>query len=205
MHDGALPQRPRRGRSSDPSLRCSVQDSLRNLLLFNKLDRFTQQKIVADTYERQVLAGEILIQQGDTGLAATQLYVVKSGVFEVGMHGAWARGQVLAINPELRIINSTHGARMHPSLRMHYSSPFACACFPQVLERRKNVMVKVNAKERGDCFGEISLMYNCPRSATVAATTDAVVWVLDRETFRRAHVEGREEGGRMGRDKGEVG
>ena len=60
-----------------------MQDSLRNLLLFNKLDKFTQSKIVADTYERQVLAGEILIQQGDTGLAATQLYVVKSGVFEV--------------------------------------------------------------------------------------------------------------------------
>ena len=55
----------------------------------------------------------------------------------------------------------------------------------QVLEKYHNsVMRKVNTKERGDCFGEISLMYNCPRSATVAATTDAVVWVLDREVFR---------------------
>ncbi|KAG1669908.1 hypothetical protein FOA52_002434 [Chlamydomonas sp. UWO 241] len=112
-----------------------VVNSLRNLLLFDKLDRFTQQKIVAETYERVIPAGEILIQQGDTGRSAAQLYIVKSGVFEV-------------------------------------------------LERRKGVMVRVNTKERGDCFGEISLMYNCPRSATVAATTDAVVWVLDRETFR---------------------
>lgn len=42
-----------------------------------------QQKIVADTYERTIPAGEILIQQGDTGVAAAQLYVVKSGKFEV--------------------------------------------------------------------------------------------------------------------------
>lgn len=54
----------------------------------------------------------------------------------------------------------------------------------QVLERRKDVMFKVNTKAAGDVFGEISLMYDCPRSATVAATTNAVVWVLERDVFR---------------------
>jgi len=58
------------------------------------------------------------------------------------------------------------------------------------------VNFRVNLKERGDCFGEVSLMYSCPRTATVAATTDAVVWVLDRETFRCA---------RWGRDEGVAG
>eukprot|EP00798_Chlamydomonas_sp_ICE-L_P031872 gene31872-7080_t len=112
-----------------------IVNSLGKLLLFDKLPRETQRKIVSDMYERNVRAGEILIQQGDVGLSAAQLYVVKTGTFEV-------------------------------------------------LERRKGVMFKVNTKERNDCFGEISLMYNCPRSATVAATTDAVVYVLDREQFR---------------------
>ena len=37
-----------------------------------------------EIYERRVLAGEILIKEGDTGLAASELYVVKSGQFEVG-------------------------------------------------------------------------------------------------------------------------
>jgi CRP-like cAMP-binding protein len=33
-------------------------------------------------------------------------------------------------------------------------------------------------------FGELALMYNCPRAATVTATTEATLWRVDRETFR---------------------
>lgn len=52
-------------------------------MLFNNLDRATQRKIVGEMYERRVAAGEILISQGDIGASASQLYVVKSGKFEV--------------------------------------------------------------------------------------------------------------------------
>ena len=45
---------------------------------------------------------------------------------------------------------------------------------------------RVNIKQRGDTFGEVSLMYNVPRSATVAATKESLVWVLERDTFRSA-------------------
>lgn len=45
---------------------------------------------------------------------------------------------------------------------------------------------RVNTKQRGDTFGEVSLMYNVPRSATVAATKESLVWVLERDTFRSA-------------------
>lgn len=54
----------------------------------------------------------------------------------------------------------------------------------QVLQRRQGVNFRVNLKERGDVFGELALMYNSARSATVAATTEAVVWVLERDVFR---------------------
>ena len=95
-------------------------------------------------YERPVPAGEILIQEGDTGLGASELYVVKEGEFEV-------------------------------------------------LQRRKGVNLRVNMKRRGDTFGELSLMYDCPRSATVAATQDAVVWVLERDVFRQHVQKGQED------------
>ncbi|GFR52827.1 hypothetical protein Agub_g15453, partial [Astrephomene gubernaculifera] len=130
--DIKLPPKATRTEASDYEF---IKSSLINLLLFSRLDRVTAQRIVSEMYMLPVLAGEILIQQGDTGDAATKLFVVRSGKFEV-------------------------------------------------LERRKDVMFKVNTKERGDVFGEISLMYDCPRSATVAATTDASVWVLERDVFR---------------------
>lgn len=37
----------------------------------------------------------------------------------------------------------------------------------------------------GKCFGELALMYNAPRAATVRAAKDSVLWVVDRYTFRR--------------------
>lgn len=50
--------------------------------------------------------------------------------------------------------------------------------------------VKVAASGPGLSFGELALMYNLPRAATVHASTDCVLWALDRMTFRRILLEG---------------
>eukprot|EP00746_Dinoflagellata_sp_MGD_P162286 gnl/MRDRNA2_/MRDRNA2_89774_c0_seq1.p1 gnl/MRDRNA2_/MRDRNA2_89774_c0~~gnl/MRDRNA2_/MRDRNA2_89774_c0_seq1.p1 ORF type:complete len:810 (+),score=244.80 gnl/MRDRNA2_/MRDRNA2_89774_c0_seq1:115-2430(+) len=34
------------------------------------------------------------------------------------------------------------------------------------------------------CFGELALMYNAPRAATVVATSESLVWALEAETFK---------------------
>lgn len=132
---GAGPRVPANAVRSNAEDHDFLEAALGNVLLFKNLEQGIQRKIVSDMWERTVPAGEILIQEGEVGAAATELYVVKEGKFEV-------------------------------------------------LQKRQGVNFRVNLKERGDCFGEVSLMYSCPRTATVAATTDAVVWVLDRDTFR---------------------
>jgi len=44
---------------------------------------------------------------------------------------------------------------------------------------------KVASRGKGTMFGELALMYNSPRAATVQATQDSVVWSIDRFSFRR--------------------
>lgn len=50
-------------------------------------------------------------------------------------------------------------------------------------KRKETERVKVNVMKEGDTVGELALMYNAPRAATVVAATDLKLWSLDRETF----------------------
>ncbi|KAG7401788.1 hypothetical protein PHYBOEH_010251 [Phytophthora boehmeriae] len=43
----------------------------------------------------------------------------------------------------------------------------------------------INSVQRGATFGELALVYNCPRTATVTCSQPARLWALDRVTFRR--------------------
>merc|ERR1719364_126147 len=41
----------------------------------------------------------------------------------------------------------------------------------------------VKTCEAGDVTGELALLYNCPRAASVEASEKSVLWQLDRDTF----------------------
>lgn len=44
--------------------------------------------------------------------------------------------------------------------------------------------IGVMYEKQGDGFGELALMYNAPRAATIKATRSCVCWALDRITFK---------------------
>jgi len=113
----------------------TIEAALGKLVIFAKLEKSRRLEIAKHCLERDVPAGEQLIRQGETGVATDELYIVKSGHFDV-------------------------------------------------LENRHGSMMLVNQKHEGDIFGELSLMYSTPRTATVQSSRPSVVWVLSRHTFR---------------------
>ncbi|XP_043243443.1 cAMP-dependent protein kinase type II regulatory subunit-like [Amphibalanus amphitrite] len=44
---------------------------------------------------------------------------------------------------------------------------------------------KVGGYDSSGSFGELALMYNMPRAATIQADTNGSLWAMDRQTFRR--------------------
>jgi len=43
----------------------------------------------------------------------------------------------------------------------------------------------VHTYEHKGSFGELALLYNMPRAATIKAKSDGLLWAMDRQIFRR--------------------
>lgn len=43
----------------------------------------------------------------------------------------------------------------------------------------------IHTYDNRGAFGELALLYNMPRAATVKAITNGTLWAMDRQTFRR--------------------
>lgn len=54
-----------------------------------------------------------------------------------------------------------------------------------ILVTKDNQTRSVGQYDNRGSFGELALMYNTPRAATIVATSDGSLWGLDRATFRR--------------------
>lgn len=120
--------------SKSDEQRQRLGEAVSNIFLFRSLDNEQMVEVLDAMFEKKVVAGERLIEQGDDG---DNFYVIDSGRYEV-------------------FVSKDGG-------------------------ESKCVLTYSNE----GFFGELALMYNTPRAATVVATSEGILWALDRITFKR--------------------
>lgn len=54
-------------------------------------------------------------------------------------------------------------------------------CFKKFKPNENDTYLKTY--KPGESFGELSLLYNAPRAASIKAKSDSICWGLDRQTF----------------------
>lgn len=81
-----------------------------------------------------------------------------------------------------------------PAFRARATHVYDIPCAPQYDIDVNGSTVAQFSRESGNAsFGELALIYNSPRAATVSAATDGVLFFIDRETFRGAVANARHE------------
>lgn len=150
------------------SQRGRIETSIRGNLLFRNLDEGQYEDVLNAMKEVRVGRGTEVIVQGAVG---DYFYVVEDGTFDVYVRGP----------PTYTYVAAEPSTADPSGVRRNTPSPSRGGTTITTQAPSK----KVHSYGPGGSFGELALMYNAPRAATVVATSNsATLWALDRVTFR---------------------
>lgn len=141
--------------------RQQLSEAVRNILLFRALDKEQMQEVLDAMFEKMVVADDVVIQQGDDG---DNFYVIQEYVLLLVVL-LW---NFEHFSNEIILIIFTFRGIFYAFVQEHGKEP-----------------VHIHTYENRGSFGELALLYNMPRAATIKAVTDGSIWAMDRQTFRR--------------------
>ena len=147
---------------TEGSLR-AMESAMDGNLLFVELDARARRRVMDAMTPSYVDEGEIVIAQGDTN--CDRFYVIEIGEVRVMKNENSKRSSLS--NDSANEEGSPRAARLATSKR----SFEGCAYHPETAKQ-----VATLGPGRG--FGELALLYACPRSATVVAATPLKLWTL---------------------------
>ncbi|KZW04443.1 camp-dependent protein kinase regulatory subunit [Exidia glandulosa HHB12029] len=149
-----------------PEQTARIKAAITNNFIFRELNEEQELRVIGAMSETRVAPNEVVIKQGDDG---DYFYVVESGLFYVYVRPT--------DSPALPApFNQANGTGAQPPASWNWT---AADSVLHPLHGKKVTEVK-----DGDYFGELALMYNQVRAATVMCIEPATLWKIDRVTFR---------------------
>ncbi|KAF8579341.1 camp-dependent protein kinase regulatory subunit [Ramaria rubella] len=133
-----------------------IKASISRNFLFRDLNEEQESGVLNAMQETRVPAGHVVIRQGDDG---NYFYIVEEGLLYCYIR---EDKEALPPVPEGVVANNFTPTDYDPRFGK-----------------------KVTVCKQNDSFGELALMYNHPRAATVVAVEASTLWQLDRITFRK--------------------
>jgi cGMP-dependent protein kinase len=152
-----------RGERTEASLD-AMRGAMENNLLFTELDDVAKTRVMAAMTAKYVIEGEIVITQGDCD--CDTFYIIEIGRAKVMKTAGGA-----SRNAPNDSANESSGDE---ATKRGYEIP--------VYDASKSKCVATIGPGQG--FGELALLYACPRSATIVAETSMKLWTLHASAFK---------------------
>lgn len=160
-----------------PSQRARIESSTEKNLLFRNLDEEQHNDVVNAMKEVQVTQGTEVIVQGAVG---DFFYVVESGDFQIWVKPQQSSGMVMS--PTMPSRARSVSVEPEGSMKEDIQATTTAEDGTTVRADGSKLVATITS---GGSFGELALMYNAPRAATVVCSSEkATLWALDRVTFR---------------------
>jgi len=160
--DQAIPYQPK---SVEQASR--IRTAISKHFLFKNLNEKQVATVIGAMSEVRVVPHQIIIRQGEDG---DHFYLVETGSFYCYKK---PESQLLPGSP-FPPGSTTNGTTSPPTT---WSWNAETRLHPDLGDKVAQLSV-------GDVFGELALMYSQPRGATVVCVEPAIVWQIDRITFR---------------------
>lgn len=121
-------------------------------------------------FEKTVKPGEFIIKQGDDG---DNFYVIERSIF---IKFAKKKFFCKKVSIKFKFMNEEIEEIVFLVFRGKYEV--------YVKDQKGNPSC-IHTYDNSGAFGELALLYNMPRAASVKAITPGTLWAMDRQTFRR--------------------
>jgi len=160
-----------------------IKSVLKESFLFSSLEPKDFDIIVGAMQEKVCDPGTRIIEQGDDGDC---LFVVEEG--QMNCYKKTAKEAIAAeLDPQkvkdLKKLARDQGVTEQEIEDSDEAEQPKKALIKLIVDKTPPKENLVKECKAGDAFGELALMYNCPRAASVVAHEKCVLWQLDRETF----------------------